>query len=61
MNRKTECPMVMSERSGGLMTKNGEVATAVEPKRAGLAADEVRFAGRPMERPHRVRVPSLRH
>ena len=27
------------------MTKNGEVATAVKPKRAGLAADEVRFAG----------------
>ena len=47
MNRKTEHPMVMREKSGGLMTKNGEAATAVEPQRAGLAADEVRFAGPP--------------
>ncbi len=55
--------MVMRERSGGLMTKNGEVATAVEPKRAGLAADEVRFAGAgpagaAPESPRPVRAPS---
>ena len=35
----------MNERFGELMTKNGEAATEVEPKRAGLAADEAEFAG----------------
>ena len=52
--------MAMNERSGGLMTKNGETATAVEPKRSGLTADEVRFAGSPgaaPESPRRVPAP----
>lgn len=50
----------MNERFGELMTKNGEAATEVEPKRAGLAADEAEFAGSNRAAPGGERPPSSR-